>query len=88
MIERMIRRLHHYGDPPDARLREDVDGDVADVLDRVDLLVESARARHIREAVERLDESTVWRLISALEIVDDSSHARDALLAALTKGQA
>ena len=41
------------------------------------------RARHVREAVEGLEENTVWRLIGALESADDSSQARAALLAAL-----
>ena len=44
---------------------------------------DAARARHVREAVEGLEENTVWRLIGALESADDSSQARAALLAAL-----
>ena len=49
-IEAKVRRLHHYGDPPDKRLQEDVDADVADVLDDVRLLIAAARASAREEA--------------------------------------
>ena len=38
-IERKIRALHHYGDPPDVRLQDRVDADVLDVLDDVRALL-------------------------------------------------
>lgn len=31
----IARRVHHYGDPPDPRLQEDVDGDIWDIEDRL-----------------------------------------------------
>lgn len=41
-IEAQIRQLHYYGNPPDARLQDDVDGDVAGIMEDVRELVRAA----------------------------------------------
>jgi len=45
-IEASIRRLHYYGDPPDVRLQQDVDGDVLDIMDRILATLATAEARY------------------------------------------
>ena len=47
----IVRSLHHYGDPPDIRLRADVDADVQAVVDAAYTLADTLCARHLREAV-------------------------------------
>lgn len=42
-IEAEIRALHHYGDPPDVRLKRDVDLDVEGIMELVDTLSHQAR---------------------------------------------
>jgi hypothetical protein len=45
-IEASIRRLHYYGDPPDVRLQQDVDGDVLDIMDRILATLATAEERY------------------------------------------
>ena len=47
----IVRSLHYYGDPPDIRLRADVDADVQAVVDAAYTLADTLCARHLREAV-------------------------------------
>ena len=47
----IVRSLHYYGDPPDPRLRADVDADVQAVVDAAYTLADTLCARHLREAV-------------------------------------
>lgn len=32
-IERLVRAIHHYGDPPDPRLQRKVDADVSEIVE-------------------------------------------------------
>ena len=41
-IEAQIRQLHYYGNPPDARLQDDVDGDVEGIMEDVRELMRAA----------------------------------------------
>lgn len=53
-VGQRARALHHYGDPPDPRLQEDVDADVMGVVDPAEELATALRAAC--DEVERLEQ--------------------------------
>lgn len=75
-IERMIRRLHYYGDPPDSRLQADVDGDVADIVDAIRHALAAERAKALEE---------IRRIVGTMSPLMISPRSRVALFAALEK---
>lgn len=54
-IERLVRSIHYYGDPPDSRLQGRVDADVEDVLDRIRERDEERLQRLTEIGVRKID---------------------------------
>lgn len=77
-VGRMVRAIHHYGDPPDIRLQERVDRDVAEVTDIVESLV-----RQLGDAQRLAEDRRVdWReYIREMDAMRERAERAEAALA-------